>query len=253
MEEKSALNTTQLPGEPFFWEAGLVGVLLCHGFTATPFEVRALAEFLHERGYTVSAPLLPGHGTTPEEMNRCRWQDWVAALEDAYRQLAARSERVFIGGESLGGLLALYLATEHSEVAGILTFAPALKIRSRLDRWRVPLLAAFVPFALKPHPPESGENATWQGYTINPLRAARELLRLQRVVRGRLERITQPLLVIQGRQDNSVAPEVPSWLAAETRSAWKEIHWLAPSGHCVLLEGKAAQARELALRFMEAL
>ena len=136
MEERSALNTTQLPGEPFFWEAGPVGVLLSHGFTATPFEVRGLACFLHERGYTVLAPLLPGHGTTPEEMNRCRWQDWTAAVEAAYRTLAARSERVFVGGESLGGLLALYLATEHPEVAGILAFAPALKIRSRLDRWR---------------------------------------------------------------------------------------------------------------------
>lgn len=252
MEEKSALNTTQLPGEPFFWEAGPVGVLLSHGFTATPFEVRGLARFLYERGYTVLAPLLPGHGTTPEEMNRCRWQDWTAALEAAYRKLAARSERVFIGGESLGGLAALYLATEHPEVAGILTFAPAFKIRSRLDRWRVPLLAPFVPFALKPNLPESGEKATWQGYTVNPLRAARELLRLQRVVRGRLARITPPLLVIQGRQDRTVAPEVPALLAAGTRSAWKEIHWLAHSGHCLLLEGEAERARKLTLRFMEA-
>ena len=256
MEEKFTLNlehlnTTRLPGEPFFWEAGPVGVLLTHGFTATPFEVRGLAQFLHKKGYTVLAPMLPGHGTTPEEMNRCRWQDWVTALEAAYHKLAARSARVFIGGESLGGLLTLYLATEHPEVAGVLAFAPALKIRSWRARWQISLLAPFMPLAQKDDLPEDNEDVNWQGYMVNPLRAAREMLRLQRVVRKRLDRITQPLLILQGRHDNAVSPEVPALLAAETCSAWKEIHWLDDSGHCVLLDEEASRAEKLTLRFME--
>src|SRR5512134_2031037 len=99
-----------LEGDSFYWPGGPSGILLAHGFTATTAEVRPLARILLDQGYSVAGPLLPGHKTTLEEMNRCRWQDWAGAIETAYRQMAARCERVFVGGESMGGLLALYLA-----------------------------------------------------------------------------------------------------------------------------------------------
>ena len=88
MENPNLFNP-HLEGDPFFWEGGPTGILLVHGFTATPAEVRLLAKILHERGFTVAGPLLPGHGTKPEDLNRVRWQDWVEEGEKAYRQLAA--------------------------------------------------------------------------------------------------------------------------------------------------------------------
>ncbi|MBS1245743.1 MAG: uncharacterized protein H6R36_398 [Chloroflexi bacterium] len=90
------IRNPHLEGDTFFWEGGPVGVLLIHGYTATTAEVRLLGRFLHERGYTVSGPLLPGHGTTPQAMNRCRWQDWTGAVEQAYRQISTRCDRVFV-------------------------------------------------------------------------------------------------------------------------------------------------------------
>ena len=120
----------QLEGDPFLWEGGPTGVLLIHGYTATTAEVRPLAGILHQQGYTVAGPLLPGHNTRPEDANRYRWRDWVRAVEESYRQLAAHCQRVIIGGESMGALLALYLASEHPEVAAILAYAPALKLKN---------------------------------------------------------------------------------------------------------------------------
>jgi len=76
------LRNSHLDGDAFFWQAGKMGALLIHGFTATTAEVRLLGEYLHARGYTISAPLLPGHGTSPAEMNRCKWQDWTRAVSD---------------------------------------------------------------------------------------------------------------------------------------------------------------------------
>jgi carboxylesterase len=113
MTNNSLIHNQHLPGTSFFWEGGSTGILLSHGYTATTAEVRPVAQLLHTRGFTVAGPLLPGHGTDPLEMIRYRWQDWAVALEQSYRELAQRCDTVFIGGESMGGLLSLYLANKY--------------------------------------------------------------------------------------------------------------------------------------------
>ena len=75
-----------------------------HGFTATTAEVRPFAKKLHELGFTVAAPLLAGHGTTPEEVNRTSWNAWVQSAEEAYQDLKTHSEAVFLVGQSAGAV-----------------------------------------------------------------------------------------------------------------------------------------------------
>ena len=165
-----------LEGGPFFWESGPIGILLVHGFTATTAEVRPLAKALHTRGYTVSGPVLPGHNTYPGEINKFTWRDWVATVEDAYQKLASHCEQVFIGGESTGALLALYLAPQHPKIAGLLTFAPALKLTtSPIDQIKIRLAAPFIP-----HIPKGklDNDLPWKGYTVNPLKGVIQLLNL---------------------------------------------------------------------------
>ena len=94
------------------------GVLLIHGYTGSPTEMRWIGDYLHARGLTVSGPLLPGHGTTPEAMNRCRWTDWTGHVEAALADLRTRCARVFVGGLSMGSLLTLYLAAHHPDLPG---------------------------------------------------------------------------------------------------------------------------------------
>ncbi len=241
----------QLPGEPFFWEGGPVGVLLVHGFTATPAEVRLLGEFLHARGFTVAGPLLPGHGTTPQDLNRARWQDWVKAAESSYRQLVARCETVFLGGESMGGLLALYLAAEHPQAVGILVYAPALITGPAFVPYLLPLLAPFVPFLTKPSRPPTPADKRWQGYPVNPLKAVGQFFHLQRLVRRRLPLLRQPVLIVQGRLDEVVHPSVPDQVYSTVKSTLKEVHWMENSHHCVLLDGEWEQAAQATLDFIQ--
>ncbi len=66
-----------LSGDSFYWQAGPTGVLLVHGYTATTSEVQPLARILNSEGYSVAGPLLPGHHTTPRELNQVKWQDWI--------------------------------------------------------------------------------------------------------------------------------------------------------------------------------
>src|SRR4051812_37684120 len=81
-------------------------VLLLHGFTGSPWEVRPLGESLAARGYHAFAPRLPGHGTSPEAMLYVTHLDWEREAERALHALQ-RFERVFVAGLSMGSLLAL--------------------------------------------------------------------------------------------------------------------------------------------------
>jgi len=246
------IRNAHLEGGSFLWEGGPVGVLLVHGYTATTVEVRLLARVLHERGYTVAGPLLPGHGTSPREMNRCRWQDWAAAVEATYQHLAARCDRVFVGGESMGGVLALNLAGDHPEIAGVMTYAAAIKLPP--DRRRsllLPVAAPFIPYLAKSPGPPSAADARWQGYEVDPLQASQQLLKLIDAVQARLNAVTQPLLIVQGRLDTSVSSEAPDFIAQNVASTDTHVYWFDHSTHCVLLDQEWEAVAVLTLQFME--
>jgi carboxylesterase len=243
------MKNPQLEGEAFFWEAGPTGVLLIHGFTATTAEVRPLAKVLHAKGYTVSGPVLPGHNTYPEDINNFTWRDWVATAEQAYAELANRCERVFVGGESTGGLLALYLGAQHPEISGVLTYAPALKLIIRpIDQLKLRLAAPFVPYL-----PKGGEDddLPWKGYTVNPLKGVIQLLKFQKQVLKRLPQIRRPVLIVQGRLDTTVDSRVPQMIRENVNSAIKEIHWMDHSSHCVALDREFDQVAKITLEFIE--
>ena len=116
-----------LPGaEPFSADGGPVGVVLSHGFTGTPQSMRPWAEHLAAAGLTVRLPLLPGHGTRWQDANDTGWQDWYAAVERAYDEVAARCTTVFAGGLSMGGTLVTRLAEQKGDkIAGLVLVNPA--------------------------------------------------------------------------------------------------------------------------------
>lgn len=249
----SPLRNPHLEGEAFDWEGGPDGVLLIHGLTATTAEVRPLAQYLYARGYTVAGPLLPGHFAQPDDINRYRWRDWVRTCEAAYRRLASRCHRVVIGGESTGAVLALYLASEHPEAAAVLAYAPALRLTGG---WHKTLalyaLAPFMAHMPKPtHPgPPTEADALWQGYAVNPLRGARELLRLQRATLPRLRAVNQPTLIVQGRLDATVHPSAPQTVFDRIRSTVKELHWMDHSTHCAILDQERSAIFDMTAQFL---
>ena len=250
MQIENLIQNPHMDGESFEWQAGRTGVVLVHGFTGTTTEVRPLAKALLNNGYSVSAPLLPGHGRAPTDMNACRWQDWAAAVDAAYRALAARCDRVVIGGESMGGLLALYAGIHHPEAAAVLAFAPALITNRAADKLLAGAVAPFVPYMQKQRGPLTPADERWKGYTVNPVKAGVQLFRLQAEVRRSLPLLRRPLLVVQGRNDTTVSPLAPEIIAREVRSTVKEVHWFENSTHCVLLDGEIEAVNALTLDFL---
>jgi carboxylesterase len=248
MKDNPNLVRPALEGEAFLWPGGPDGVLLVHGFTATTAEVRLVAKALHARGNTVAGPLLPGHGTSPEDMNRYRWQEWYAAVEQAYQELEARCQRVVVGGESTGGVLALRLAALHPEICAVLSYATALRLNMR--KWDVLRLHLIAPFVSSLPKEPSHDDNPWQGYRVNPLKAALQLLRLQVETRRLLANIRQPTLIVQGRLDRTVAASAPQEIYDGVRSAVKELHWMENSGHCVMIDREWEAVAQLTVRFL---
>ncbi len=243
------IRNPHLRGDPFLWQAGPVGVLLVHGYTATTAEVRPLAERLHALGYTVSGPLLPGHYSSPADLNRTKWQDWAVEAESAYQRISTLCDQIVVGGESVGGLLALHLAIQHPEITGLLLYAPALRLNNyRTVRLELKLIAPFVPWFPKT---KVDDGLPWQGYDVYPLKGAVQVLRLQQVILQDLPKIRQPVLIVQGKLDQSVHPETPQLIYAGVRSEIKEIFWMNRSTHCVILDSELDQVAEITADFLD--
>ena len=115
------MKTSIIPSaEPFFFPGAstvatgtshTTGVLLAHGFTGAPKEMRWMGEYLAQEGYPCLGVRLAGHATCPEDMIRSTHADWLASVEDGYHLLRGVCEQVVLAGLSMGGVLSLISAT----------------------------------------------------------------------------------------------------------------------------------------------
>lgn len=237
MNLNNFMKNPQLNGGDFYLEGNKTGILLIHGFTATTTEVRLLADKLHHAGFTCAAPLLPGHGTHPDDLNQVTWEMWLEKVKHTYESLLRNCDRVFVIGESMGAILALELSVQHPEIQGLMLFAPAIKVEKL---WLSPIISLF-----KSQIEKTGKDdgLPWKGYQVYPVKAAVELLKLQRHCRTILPRINHPTMIFTGEKDQTIAPQSAEIIMKSIQSNLKcHIH-LEESPHCIIL------AQELDLAF----
>jgi carboxylesterase len=249
---------SHLDPSSFFLPGGPIGVLLLHGYTGSPPEMRLLGDDLHSRGMTISAPLLPGHGVTVEDMNRSRWRDWTDCAEQALADLRSRCRTVFVGGLSMGTLLTLYLASRHADLPGAMLYSPALKVSDR--RLALTPLARYVVDSV-PKGANSDQDLTsptaaqhlWS-YERNPVAAAAELLALRREVRRNLSQVICPLLIVHSTKDPAISPDSAQAVydGVGTPAGRKALLTLHNSGHVLLVDSEWEYVAEQTARFIYA-
>ncbi len=244
--------------DAFDYPGNSTGVLLIHGFTGSPSEMRPMGQYLAQKGHTVVGPLLPGHGTNWQDLARRKWHEWTDAVEQSYRQLQGRCRQVFVCGGSMGGLLTLHLAERHPEIAGIVPMAPALFTVDRRSglAWAIKYFTQFNPYDPARDgddltDPEARERYLWS-YMGTPVAAVEQLNLLEHSVRRDLRKITRPALILMSTRDQSVKPKSGVYALDRIASKDKELIWLTNSGHCLWVDSEKEQVWQKAHQFITA-
>jgi carboxylesterase len=191
------------------------GALVLHGFTGNPGSMRKLAEALAAKGFHVEMPLLPGHGTSVDDMLPTRWKDWAGEAEAAYQRLAQRATHIVVVGLSMGGALTLRLGADHPEIAGLVCINPVTKsqptevidmLRGMVDGGTAVMPGIGSDIA----DPDAKENA-YEGTPLEPLMSM--LIDGVTPLAGEFPGMHMPLLLLTSPQDHVVEPSNGDLLA----------------------------------------
>lgn len=226
-------------------------VMVLHGFTGNPQSMGGLCHALADAGFTVEAPLLPGHGTAIEDMIPTRWADWSRVAEDALVDLISRSRSVAVIGLSMGGTLAAWLASRHSKVGAMVLVnpmldPPAASFRDIMNG----LLDSGIEVVPGPGSDITQPGVTELGYDAAPLAAALSLFEALDDLAGQLDRIRCPVLLFSSRHDH-VVPTESGDLAVQRVGGPIERVWLENSSHVATLDQDRAQLEAKAVSFVK--
>lgn len=243
--------TTILAGaEPQSWAGGPNGALVIHGFTGNPQSMRPLAQAFADAGFTTELPLLPGHGTSVEDMLTTSWDDWSAAAEAAYDDLASRCEHVVVAGLSMGGTITLWLASRHPEIAGIVCINAAAIAQPELIELLEPMIEAGETTFDAIGNDIAKEGVTELAYDRTPLPPLLSLSLAIDELLPELGTITCPVLVLNSPQDHVVPPGSSDHVAASVGGPVERVS-LERSFHVATLDHDADLIATSAIAFAQ--
>ncbi len=244
--------------KPFRYAGTRGSVLLLHGYTGSPYEVKTLGMALKAAGFACYAPLLPGHGTTPQALNKVTADQWLDAAREAFHSLPSNGPR-FIVGFSMGGLLATLLAKEFSdETDGLLLFAPAYALTTigevaiKLSRLGLHYLVST------PNKPGGSSDVSFsQARKLNPAyrkMPIKGLIQFQHIRQKALAAIASvkcPTFIAIGENDHTVNHEAVLKIATQFQIPDLECRTFLHSWHIILLDVERTQVINDALAFIE--
>ena len=222
--------------EPFFFHGSKkLGVLLVHGYSGSPAEVRELGERLYKQEkYTVLGVLLPGHGTDPHALEHTKWEDWYLAVQAGVRQLQKTCQRVVVIGMSMGSLLTLNAAAEFNLDAIVVMSTPIY-----LYDWRVHFLWVAKRLGWSVHKGSRVINADKRfnvAYDCLPIEGVRQTWKLISYCKKHvLTKVKAPCLIVQSKADHTVRPLSARYIYQRIASTVKRIYFLEHSRHVVTL------------------
>lgn len=243
-------------------------IMLFHGLTGSPYELSRYAKSLYEKGYDVYCYCLPGHGTHKIDICNVKYTDWTEFVCEKYRSLRGYYRNFYVGGLCLGAVLALYLAQRYVTITGVICLSTTLF----LDGWTIPNYDFLLPLGLNTILKYYYTFTEREPYGIKnlfvrkkiaklmhkntvaldnyPLSAIGELLKLSKLVRGRMKFVLAPLLIIHSKEDDLTSPKSANFVYDFSASKIKEKIILNNSYHLVLYDNEREFVFQKTLEFI---
>ena len=228
-----------------------IGVVLVHGYTGSPSSMRPWAEYLNQQGYTVRVPLLPGHGTKPEDLSEIKWQQWPEKIESELDELRKNCTKIFICGFSMGGGTTLHVATKRSDkIAGIILVNPMIHLPF------IGTKLAYLLSRLKKYRSSAGDDikrpgVTQGGYEVMSTEGIYQILQMLKYTRANLHRVSVPMQLFHSVDDHTLPVSNTEIVMERVGSLSKERIELTNSFHVATLDYDAEVIFENSRMFIE--
>ena len=213
------------------------GVYIIHGFTNSTYEVRELAKYLGDNGFYTRADNLPGHGTSPEDCNRCHYSDWLEFVEKGLAEMMARCDNVYVIGTSMGSVLALHLSSMFPVNAAIFS-SISIEFQDKFGaRVLTPLFRRLISYRHKKYsyPKNVREKMNFMGYEVWPMSALNEMRKLMDFVKLEIPSIKCPALLMHSKADLLAPIENIEYVYDNLSSKYKEKILMENVGHNIFV------------------
>ena len=246
-------------------------VLLLHGMTGSPFEMKQYGKNLHKAGFDVYCPCLPGHGKDLLNVKKIKWQDWFNFAEEEYKALKQNYSEVYLSGICMGAVLALAISEKHKDVSGIIAISTTLF----LDGWTIPWYSFLFPMGLHtilrfyysfPEQDPYGiknetvrrkisallkENTVALNYI--PMTCVYELLEMSKQVRKSVKNIRQPTLIVHSNRDDLTSLKSADFVYKHSSSEVKDYIILKNSYHLITMDNDKDLAVQKSVEFLNSI
>lgn len=250
-----------------------VGILLLHGFSGTPNEVKDLGEYLANFGFTIYAPTMAGHGTKPDDLLKIGAKEWEESVKQAYLKLREKTKKVFLIGNSFGSNMAFWLIKEfNNEPIGVVSLSAPIYMKYHkfvLFRiytygwfkkyYRKPLKAYVTPsafvkclFTKKDEELKDVAILAKANYQIIPIKSIKEFLRfIKKETIPNLKKITTPIFVAHAKADPVILSKSAEYIYNHVASQKKEFFWFPHKGHIMTYDAHRQELFERIYNFIK--
>jgi carboxylesterase len=247
-------------------------ILLFHGMTGSPFEMKKYAKFLFGKGYDVFGYCLPGHGDHPQNICTVSWHDWVDFSCEKYEKLRSQYEDFFLGGLCLGAVIACNLAQKYNDITGVIGLSTTLF----LDGWTIPWYYDYMvgialhtilryyytfperePYGIKNEVVRRKISNLMKRNTVAmdnyPMSCVYELLKLSKYTRKNMAKVNVPILLIHSVEDDLTSAKSAKFVYDHASSIQKEMIILKDSYHLVIYDNEKELVFNKSIEFLDKL
>ncbi len=230
-------------------------VLLLHGWSTTPYELRRLGKHLNRAGYTAYSPMFSGHGTKYQDLENIKYEDWISDAHNAFEKLKRNHNKIFVGGTSMGANIALCLAKKRNDITGLILMATPYKLKfEKIGEISIKMLSSFKKYHKKFYPPTFGLATTITrliSYQKYPIKNVLELGKIVKKSRENLEAISQPCLLLQSAHDHIVTKNSATKIYEQIKSEKKKVKYIQKAYHTFISDIKNEHVFEDILKFLD--